>query len=327
MKDSLRVNPPISKFVIDKSSINFIGIGAQKAGTSWLFSNLKKLPDFSLGIKEIHYFDKNKKYSSPNTLSESKVYKRVLIYEWVKFVVIMFIKAILRLDFIQINWALKWMFYNYNDEWYLSLFKNLKGFSGEISPSYAILEENDIRKMYKLAPDAKIIFILRDPIERAWSHYRFSRKHSSKKSRSKFKHESIIDFINSDDQLLRSNYIDTLEKYSKIFPEAQILVCFYDAIIDCPEKLLKEIVQFIGANPNNIDRNCDLLEKVNVSKVIDCPSEIEEYLKKHYYGLINQLAETYGGYFNVWLQKNYSEKPYNIDVTNSSFCLQITNKR
>ena len=39
--------------------LNFLGIGAQKAGTTWLFENLKRHSqiDFPAGGKEIHFWD------------------------------------------------------------------------------------------------------------------------------------------------------------------------------------------------------------------------------------------------------------------------------
>ena len=44
---------------------SFMCIGAQKAGTTWLFANLKKHPEIALKKKEIHYFDEDKHFYSP----------------------------------------------------------------------------------------------------------------------------------------------------------------------------------------------------------------------------------------------------------------------
>ncbi|MFK7983624.1 MAG: hypothetical protein AB8G86_26845 [Saprospiraceae bacterium] len=50
--------------------IDFIGIGAQKSGTSWLVSNLRKIPEFDMPPKkEFHYFNRHPKYPSPDNLS------------------------------------------------------------------------------------------------------------------------------------------------------------------------------------------------------------------------------------------------------------------
>ncbi len=50
----------------NSKEIDFIGIGAQKSGSSWLFKNLRALPDFSLQeVKEFHYFDRSPQLSNP----------------------------------------------------------------------------------------------------------------------------------------------------------------------------------------------------------------------------------------------------------------------
>ena len=59
--------------------IDFIGVGVQKSGTAWLYSRLSELPEFSLTPeKEIHYFDRDVKYPSPDNLSESSLLKRMI---------------------------------------------------------------------------------------------------------------------------------------------------------------------------------------------------------------------------------------------------------
>ena len=45
--------------------IDFIGIGAQKAGTTWLYHSLKNIPEFDLPyVKEINYFSRSSEYGS-----------------------------------------------------------------------------------------------------------------------------------------------------------------------------------------------------------------------------------------------------------------------
>lgn len=41
---------------------NFIGVGAQKSGTSWIFACLEEHPEICMQVKEIHFFSKKKIY-------------------------------------------------------------------------------------------------------------------------------------------------------------------------------------------------------------------------------------------------------------------------
>lgn len=68
----------LDNFLLNQS-IHFIGIGAQKAGTTWLHKRLNELDEFSLPcIKELHYFDRDNQYASPNHLSEPLLQKSII---------------------------------------------------------------------------------------------------------------------------------------------------------------------------------------------------------------------------------------------------------
>jgi hypothetical protein len=233
---------------MNQAEINFIGIGAQKAGTSWLYNNLHKLPDFDLlPIKELHYFDRDTRYPSPNKLSETKLYRRLLSRTWTKRFVKEIFTALSKRDFNRVKWAIKFSLANYDDAWYLSLFSDLNGIKGEFTPSYSILEVEDIQRMYALAPGEKLLFILRNPNQRVWSAYRYS-KGKDKDFSFNETTSDILKYMYAEGQLKRSDYLSTLANYTKIYPEEQILICFYDAINDCPEKLLREVVQFLAGS-------------------------------------------------------------------------------
>jgi len=304
--------------------IDFIGIGAQKAGTTWLYLRLKELPDFSFPvIREIHYFDRNPQYASANTLSETNALKRLRNVKWVQKSLKKVIQSLLNGNPNKAKWLMKWYYLNYSDNWYLSLFNSVDKLTGEFTPSYSFLKNRDIRRIYKIAPHAKIILLLRNPIERAWSQYRFqfispSKKneyhYTSKKQKYDYRNNSIDDivtFIDSEKQEIRSNYLKTLKNYTSIFPKNQILVGFYDAITDTPNQLLNDVVDFIGGEVNNIPLYCNIHQKNNVSPTIDIPPKILEYLKSKYYYDIKELSDLFGGYCNNWLFDTYHEKSKN----------------
>jgi len=289
-----------------------LGIGAQKSGTTWLYYQLKEIPEFDLPpIKEFHYFDRSPTYLSPNKLSETLLIKRIKRKKYLSRT----IKTI-RFYIKRQNWKLskfyfKWYLSNYSDHWYLSLFDGFEGYTGEISPGYSILEEEDIKRMYRLIPDAKLILILRNPIDRAWSHFRFMKRKAGPLAAKNVDDKTIIDFLESERQILRSNYIRIIDRYSNIFPKDQILICFYDAIVHSPDELLSEITKFISGEFSIPVSQSELTKVFNKSKEIDCPESIENYLKDKYHSQIKLLAEKYGGYFNKWYEETYGEKSTN----------------
>jgi len=296
----------------NKPSINFIGIGAQKSGTTWLFNNLKKLPDFSiLPIKELHYFDRHPKYPSRKSMFDDSIFKRLDAPGWQFRFKLYFLRPLRRGNLRDAKWKLKYFFSKANDELYLSFFENLEGLKGEVTPSYSILEIEDIQEMYRLAPDAKLILLLRNPIHRAWSQYLHDRRKIKGYETLEIEPEEVIRFMKSEKQMLRSDYERTIKNYLSVYPKSQILVGFYDAIIKQPDDLMYPVVDFIGGDTSNISKKLDLKQKYNVNKKIEMPDEVFEFLKSKYQAPIERLASNYGGYFNVWLEEIYGIKSAN----------------
>lgn len=289
-----------------KSSIDFIGIGAQKAGTTWLYERLKELPDFAMPpVKELHYFDRDSSYTSPNRLKETRLLKRLRNRSWVKSSAKKTLKALTAANLQDFKWLNKYYFSNYTDQWYQSLFEGLNGISGDITPAYSMLSKDDIGKMHTLLPEAKLLFLMRNPIDRAWSHYRFIARHFDRLQIDPNDPQNMEDFIRSDRQELRSNYQQTIEYYLTYFKEDQLLLGFYDAIEDQPKALLEEVVSFLGGNPTGVVEYCDDASTVHVSAMLPMPERILEILKEKYYDQLKELSLTYGGYCKLWFDKTY----------------------
>lgn len=297
---------------LETSPIDFWGIGVQKCGTTWLHFQLKSIPKFSmLPVKEIHYFDRSKNYPSPNKLLENSLNKRLADPKWTSDALSNISNNLEKKKFKKVSFLLKYYFSNYNDNWYLSLFEELKGYKGEITPSYCILKKIDIKKMYNLSPKAKIVLMVRNPIDRAWSHFKMESENKKHFSFENLTNEDILKFLTTEKQVLRSDYNQIIKNYSEVFPKNQIIIGFFDAIIDDPYSLIFEIANFIGkVSPKNIKNKVNP-QAINKSKSIKMPPEIEAFLKDFYYDQIKFLAQNHGGYFNTWLEKTYGEKSNN----------------
>ena len=128
---------------------DFLCVGAQKAGTSWLYRQLESHPDFWMPpIKELHYFDqlnRTKRFHPPRCGDERDT------------------------SFLENMENLRDRFY-LDLESYGRLFCH-KGplLSGDISPAYSTLNDEIIERVVDRFPSLKVIFLARDPVERAWS--------------------------------------------------------------------------------------------------------------------------------------------------------------
>jgi len=256
----------------------------------------------------LHYFDRHPKYPSSTTLYDDSIFKRLQNRDWRFRFRIFFLRTLRQESFSSVKWKLNYFFKQANDERYLSFFENLEGLKGEVTPSYSILEKEDIQEMYRLAPDTKLILLLRNPIYRAWSQYLHQRRKIKGYETMEIDIEAAIRFMKSKDQVLRSDYESMIANYLSVYPKAQLFIGFFDDIAKQPDKLMHSIIDFIGGNTEYISEYLDLKQKFNVNKKIEMPKEVFEFLKAKYREPIERLALKFGGYFNVWLAELYEVK-------------------
>jgi hypothetical protein len=288
------------------SKPDFLGIGMQRAGTTWLWSRLRTHPNVWMPpLKELHYFSRSPKYPSRSHLDArypiirllrpssglSKLARRELT------------AAFRAKDWGRLRWTLRYLLGPYNDAWYLSLFRDGRGkVKGEITPAYAMLEPEDVKHVRELLPDLKIILLLRNPMDRAWSHAR--RWWMEGRLRDMHALDEIKAFIDSSDQTLRSDYIRTIDIWGNCFPRERLFIGFYDEIVHNPEGLLSRMGEFLGiVGPLRYENSGDLRERVNPADSMEIPSKIRRYLAEKYCPDLEQLSHLVGGYSQTWLSE------------------------
>lgn len=284
-----------------KGEIDYIIIGAQKAGTSWITDRFRELSDFEfMPIKEIHHF--NRKYqdsiSFPTKFKDRLKHKR-----WVKKVFIYLLVKIFKTGF-SFSWIINLLFKDYDDEWYINFFKPMKKIKGDNTPCYSILHLEDIQKMKLLAPNAKIIFCLRNPIDRIWSSYRFDLTHKfTKKNDGETEMQFFERIALGNFSKDRTNYLETIKRYKSVYGENQMLVTYYDKLKENPKEFLTEIVDFVGGDSANIEKIKGLNNVSNKSVKTDIPEEYHSKIIKLYRPMMKEMSNKFGSYPKIWYSK------------------------
>jgi hypothetical protein len=282
---------------------DFLGIGAQRAGTTWLYRCLKKHPDLWLPPKkEIHYFDRSPSYPTPNYLYPDQPWLRLfvdpkrILAHWSK----IFDRLRLEKNADVTRWFFRYMFVPASDGWYASLFDEGRGkITGEISPTYAILDHRDVEHIARLMPALKVIFILRNPIDRTWSEFR--RWVRNKWLDPELSFDDLRAWVENSGQCPRNDYVKTLSIWSSVFPESQIFVGFYDEICTQPAAFLSSILDFLGADSDACTVDAILqTEKVNGSPEIMMPAAFREYVENRYKDDIESLVQRFGDRISHW---------------------------
>jgi hypothetical protein len=122
-----------------------------------------------------------------------------------------------------------------------------------------------------LVPDARLVVLLRDPVDRAFSHY----QHEVALGREPLSFEDALD---AEDRRTRGEvermladpryfsrawwnwtyrarglYAEQLERWLDVFPREQLLVLFTEEMATAPAETYAEVLRFVGAPPHALD--------------------------------------------------------------------------
>ncbi|MBU0766666.1 sulfotransferase [Patescibacteria group bacterium] len=133
-----------------------------------------------------------------------------------------------------------------NKQEYLELFKdaNNEKIIGETSPAYLCVIDAP-KRIFEMIPDVKLTAILRNPTERAYSHY-LMRRRQNKEARESF--EEVIEDIDIDPMRSyksRGFYGEQLERYFKYFTHEQLKIFLYEDFTSSPQKVIKGLCEFL----------------------------------------------------------------------------------
>ncbi len=219
---------------------NLLIIGANKAGTSSLHAYLAQHPDIFMSSPKEPMFFVTWGLEKPE--SDDPRYTKSVPY-----------------------------FYNELDQ-YEALFEKGKKFKirGESSTAY-LANPECAKKIHELIPDTKIIAVLRNPIDRAFSNYVMYRGWEiEKKSFEDAIQEELTDGRKDYPQGMRylslGNYSVSISEYKKYFPSHQMKIILYDDFLKNPDNILKEIHAFLGVDPNFIPNMNERHNVVNVRR-------------------------------------------------------------
>lgn len=140
--------------------ILLLGMGAAKAGTSWLWDRLSAHPDCHMrAVKELHYFDTagNGRWTAQIRRIEARMARangaeRSDLAAWL---------SVLNLRRLNLRAYANYLCGGRSDQRVV----------GEVTPSYALLPQRVLNRIGAL-PGVRMVYLLRDPVERLWSHVR-----------------------------------------------------------------------------------------------------------------------------------------------------------
>lgn len=209
--------------------------------------------------------------------------------------------------------------YHQGWQWYESLFANAEGKTaiGEGSTSYTkhVHYPDAPSRIFENLPDARLIFIARNPFEKAeslWMHAKANNLPTS------------ISFPKA--VRTRQGYVDEcrywhqINYYRECYPDDRILVLFYEEFKDDPNMVLNQCYRFLGVNtdfiaphaaqPSNISHE----DKILISLLRKIP-----FFDKVYFSLPTRIRYR----LNAKLKRPATSRPTWDDETRDWFLQEI----
>jgi hypothetical protein len=276
---------------------DFVGIGAQKAGTTWLYRNLQAHPEVWMPpIKELHYFDEKVELEG-GFLSRLRG-DRPADKRWRRQIRTRLRHPFERLSRQDLAWDLAYFFKPPGDAWYASLFEQGRGkTTGELSPDYAILGKEGVARVHGLMPEAKIVFMMRNPIERPWSVANMGLRIRGKTAED----VTVKGFLRqAKNKRVRrmTDYLRTLDTWGSFFREDQIFVGFLEDVHFFPEETFRSLCLFLGIDASAASGV--IREKIHTGSVEEMPTRLAISLAESYLEDARRLEERFGGYASFW---------------------------
>lgn len=272
-----------------------------KAGTTWLYAQLRNHPDiYFTPEKEIHYFAN--KQGIENQLSHMHRCEKF------KDVVNGFDKENIAENMLAEIDRVAWYAdfakpKDIFDEWYVSLFRfnYHRKYGADFSNLSCQMDAESWSHVHSLSKNLKVIYILRDPIARLWSHYKFHMKWVDREM-------DVLDAgfdgfrktIDSSWFWANAEYARNYRTMKDNLREDEFLLLYSESFRQEPLAVLDRIYDFLEIE--NIEPNQEELNKnINETYNFKLPDEWMNFLRDKLGGEIDSI-KSYGIWHPDWTE-------------------------
>lgn len=249
---------------------DFLGIGAQKAGTTWLARNLRTHPGLWLpAIKELVYFNAA---NVPQDRAWTQRHRARAATDVIRAAFARAERQGKMPDLAMVRAVAEIGAGEVSDAWYGAIFAAAGPdlLAGEVTPDYALLPRAGLEHIRRLNPGIKALLLLRDPIARSWSDLRM-------------RGAGMVGFdlaaaAEGADILARADYAATITAWRDVFGAEALHIETRDAIGAEPLAVLERVCAFLGVafDPAFFPHAA---EPVFVGPAADMPPAVADRLK------------------------------------------------
>lgn len=158
------------------------------------------------------------------------------------------------------------LYYEKGIDWYRDFFPSSESSNlqiGEITPAYLYFPEIPL-KIKTAIPDCRFIVILRNPADRAYSHYGFWVKNFAEQ-------RPFSEVLEREPEIINKGfYYQQIQRYLEYFPQENFLFLIFEETINNPQLALKQLADFLDVDCEKFDRST-VSQKKNASASVRFP--------------------------------------------------------
>ena len=158
-----------------------------------------------------------------------------------------------------------------------------------------------VARVHRLLPEVKLIFLMRDPIDRSWSQIRMDLAREGRRARDAAIAE-LIERARGERVARRSDYDRTLRSWGSHFAEDRIFVGFVEDVRARPESVLGSLWRFLGVEAGPVD-SVLARRRVHAGDDAPLPAALEREIARVHVEGLRSLAGRFGGHAAGWLAR------------------------
>lgn len=180
---------------------------------------------------------------------------------------------------------------------------------GEITPGYSILPPGRIRFIRAVMPEVRLVLLLRNPIERSWSHVLMKYVTRGPRRFEEVSEEEWIRLLDRPGMRARSDYLTILDRWAAVFPPEQLYVGVFEDIAERPRDLLREIFAHLGVSEPPQWESIPYRQVIHRGSGHQMPPKVRRFLEARYAAQIEALAQRLGPRVERWLVGRPKRRP------------------
>ncbi len=182
--------------------------------------------------------------------------------------------------------------------WYRKLYRTRPDqeiqLKGEFSDEYSTLPYDGVEKLRRAVPDARIVLMIRNPIDRSYAGLRDKFASHPKMPFAKMNKRQLVSVMNSDWALTHSGYQSAIDSWNVFFPRQQIFIGFYDELATDAPGFYRRLFAFLG-----LPEDTPVAEH-SLQPDAGFPKDLYKYLNPFYRREIEGLARRFGAVPQSW---------------------------